>query len=424
MVPLSSLTGAKWAGKLVGAVQLGPQGLLLTRGATLTITPKIKVPLAHQIAVGYTANGSDLHEIPLAPTRTAIQIPLSQFSGAGLGNVAGGAGAPPATGSATDAYNSQLAGILGQNRDGNLSQGDMVKAAGMVLDAEYKAIISSEVPPGLSDDTAADKAISDLLEWAKAEELLGINPDALSKITPTLKTLLEGEYTRAQKRCAANNDPTELSKIITLDRVEQLIGLNLHTLTDDVKCARFRVDFDSTITIIPGGDYTGSYVLEYVAHPTVTFHDVAQGGGLLFTGSTTGNFAKAQGTITDSSGGWIEASSGTGATFAVNNFCLPAVNSGCAQPNLLVNIGEPTETYVSDSGDQFTVPYWTVGWQIAHADLMQTAISRLTFDVPLNGGSGALVVVSTTLTGSGVWGDAGQVSDTTTIDVYHTPPGS
>ena len=423
MTPLSALSGPAWAGKLVGGVQLAPEGLVLMRGAMLTITPKTKVPIGNEIGVGYARSGSDLHEVPLAPTRAAIEIPLAHFSGAGLGDVPGGAGTPPGTGSTTDAYNSQLAGILNQWRDGSLSDSDMAQAAGMVLDAEYKAIMSAEVPPGLSDDAAAQTAISDLLQWARAEELLSINPDALGKIAPTLQRLLEGMYTRAQQKCAGQHDLTQLARIIGFDRSEQLIGLNLHTVIDDVKCARFRVDFDSTVTITPGGGYAGSYTLEYVAHPTVTFLGVQQGGGPVFTGTTTGSYAKAQGTITDADAGWIEATSGTGATFAVDNFCIPAANSGCAQPSLLFDLGMPTETYLSNTGDQFTVPYWAHGWQIVHADLMQTAISRTTFALPLNGGSGALIA-STTLSSSGPWGGTGQVGDSTTIDVYHTPPGT
>lgn len=351
MTPLSALGGPAWAGKLVGAVQLAPEGLALMHGATLTITPKTNVPIGNQIALGYGRSGSDLREVALAPTRAAIQIPLAHFSGAGLGNVPGGAGTPPATGSPTDAYNSQLAGIIGQWRDGNLSTADMEKATNMVLSAEYKAIMSSEVPPGLNDDTAAQTAISDLLQWARTEQLI-LGKDVTGQITPTLRKLLEGMYTRAQNKCGSQHDLTQLARLIDLDRMEQLLGLDLHTVTDDVKCARFRVDFDSTITITPGGGYTGSWTFEYVAHPTITFLGVQQGGGPVFTGTTTGSYAKVQGTASDSEGGWIEAASGPGATFAVDNFCLPTANSACAQPSLLFDLGLPTETYVSDSGDQ------------------------------------------------------------------------
>ena len=67
------------------------------------------------------------------------------------------------------------------------------------------------------------------------------------------------------------------------------------------------------------------------------------------------------------------------------------------------------------------MPYFARGWQIVHSDLMAQALGRTAFSVPLNGGSGALVA-STTLSGGGVWGGVGTVTDRTTIDVYHTPP--
>jgi hypothetical protein len=101
---------------------------------------------------------------------------------------------------------------MGQWRDGNLSGGDMATAASAVLDAEYKAIMSDEVPPGLGDDTAAEKAMSDLVQWARQEELLGEN--VLGQLAPTLQSLLEGMYKRAQRRCANQHDLTQISKLI------------------------------------------------------------------------------------------------------------------------------------------------------------------------------------------------------------------
>src|SRR6185312_3002 len=100
MTPLASLGGPRWAGKLIGAVQLAPEGLVLVHGGTLTITPARAVPVSRQIGIGYDGAGSDLREVPLAPTRSAIQIPLAHFSGAGLGDSPGGA-TPPSGGSTT-----------------------------------------------------------------------------------------------------------------------------------------------------------------------------------------------------------------------------------------------------------------------------------------------------------------------------------
>jgi hypothetical protein len=292
-----------------------------------------------------------------------------------------------------------------------------------VFNAEYKAIMSTEVPPGMNDDTAAQIAITDLLQWARNEELL-LNNDVLEQITPTLEKLIEGMYTRAQQRCASQHDLTQISRILGFDRSEQLLGLDLHTITDDVKCARFRVDFDSTITITPGGSEVGSWTLEYVAHPTITFLGVQEGGGPVFTGSTTGSYAKAQGTVGDpSNGAFLEATSGTGTTFAVDNFCLPIANSACAQPSLVFDLGMPTETYVTDNGRQLTVPYFVVGWGIVHASERAAIVSPSAFALPLTTESGALIAHGT-FSGSGVWGGTGQVSESTTIDVYHTPPGS
>ena len=59
----------------------------------------------------------------------------------------------------------------------------------------------------------------------------------------------------------------------------------------------------------------------------------------------------------------------------------------------------PTETLLDNNGDQSPpVPYFALGWQIVHSDLIAQSIGRTAFAVPLSGGSGALVA-STTLSG-------------------------
>jgi hypothetical protein len=98
MTPLGGLSGARFTGKLIGGVQFAPEGLLLLRGATLTITPRHPVPVRRQIPFGYGGSGTDLHLVALTPSRGKIEIPLAHFSGAGVGDSpAGPAGAPPAS---------------------------------------------------------------------------------------------------------------------------------------------------------------------------------------------------------------------------------------------------------------------------------------------------------------------------------------
>jgi hypothetical protein len=69
------------------------------------------------------------------------------------------------------------------------------------------------------------------------------------------------------------------------------------------------------------------------------------------------------------------------------------------------------------------VPYFPHAWQIVHASERVQIVSPTAFALPLSNGSGALIGHGT-FSGNGVWGGIGQVTDSTTIDIYHTPPGS
>ena len=422
IAPLSSLTSARWFGKLVGGVQLGPEGLLLMHGATLTVIPKHRVPVQNWVPVSYSGQGQDVHLVPVGLSRSVIEIPVADFSGYGVGNSTSGASGAPAGNGTSAWYESQLLDLSQQMQDGNTSAQDFNQAVEEVFDQWLNQIMITQVPPGLSDDDAARDAIQSLLRWTYEAELLSI-PNATSRTAPTIVQLLNGIYARAQDKCANQHDLAQISKIIDVDRQLTLLASG-HTFTEDVKCARFRVEFDSTVTISPGGSQTGSWTYEYVAQPTVTLTNFSQTGAAVFTGSTTGSYEHVGGTVS-SADSWTQAVSGTGATFAVDNFCLRALNSACtAQPSIMFDIGMPTELYLDNSGVEFgPVPYWAIGWQIAHADLMVTAANRTTFDATLNAGAGALVATDK-LSGSGIWGGTGQVTDSTTIDVYHTPPGS
>ena len=512
MTPLTALTNAKWFGTLIGGVQLAPEGLALVHGATLTITPKTRVPAADQVAAGYSGDGSDLHEVPLAPSRIAIVIPLSHFSGAGLGRQPGGASLSKPAGTSMDAYNSQMAGIVQQYRAGNLSESDMQAAIGLVLnamyntiistevpagaksldaaesaisdllyysyvaalygvddnalakvtptiakllDAMYRLIMSTEVPPGLNDDDAAQQAITDLLRYAHDSALLGINTGALAKVLPTIKQLADGIYDRAQTKCADNHDFTQITKILKVDHDEQAFGLAAHGFTEDFKCLTFQVDFDSSITITPGGGSKGTFYTEYAAKLTIRFTDLAQDGTPFITGSTTGSFTQAKGSVTDDdlkdTSGVMQG--GTGAPFYVDQFTIA---SQPQNPTLvIVPLDENNETNIAawPSEDMTwncfgqptahnTTDWWYRGWGSDHSSEMAVFGEHFAFGLELQSQPGAVIAqrtwsISADDPGSGGgWSFTGgsdalcagsndtphhHYDETTTVEVTHTP---
>ena len=91
MTPISSIAKLPLSQGLVGAVELEPHGLQLSKPATLTIDPPgDDPPLGRQTAfLAYENTGEDFHLHPVGPERTAT-LRLMHFSttGVGLGTAA------------------------------------------------------------------------------------------------------------------------------------------------------------------------------------------------------------------------------------------------------------------------------------------------------------------------------------------------
>jgi hypothetical protein len=241
----------------------------------------------------------------------------------------------------------------------------------------------------------------------------------LNQEKPTLFKLLEGIYNRAQQRCANQHDLSAVSKIISADRNEQLImETETHSIAEDVKCLRFRVDFDSAIDVIAGSGGSGSWHFEYVAHPTV--NPDAQGGYQFDTGSTFGSYAAASGTITGDDGTTDTVTSATHDAFDVVKFSLDVSNDS-APATLILDLHSPSESYHAHDpagpfDDDYTDHIWLDTFNQFHPP--QSGWVVLTLErVP---GNGELVARGTFSNSA----PDGSATEATTVDVFHTPPGS
>ncbi|WP_310963702.1 hypothetical protein [Nocardioides terrisoli] len=408
MTPLASLTGSGWAGKLIGAVQLEPSGLTLVHGGTLTITPVHAVPVAHQVAFGYEAGGSDLGRVPFGPTR-AMRIPIAHFSGAGAAD--DGGTAPPSTGSSiVDFYEILIADVIQDIRSGHLSESsgfDQVQS--LLLDA-LADIKRDEVPPGLSGDAAADQAIKDLLVLARQSQLVGGGESMFENVRPIILKLLEGKWKRAQQRCADNKDLAEIANVVGADRSEQLLGYVGHDLADDYQCARFTVHFDSRATMTGTGGVSGTIQLEYAADPIVRFDSSLTH----LTGAAVGgSYKTCSGSVSNADGSY-GPSSCTPASFSVQSLVIDNLlgEGGASGGTISVDVGKPSETYTAATAlgsRDYQASYWLGCFQNTFVQPFQ-----------LTAGSGSTVVTGTS-TGDYAKGDL-SCSMVTSIDVELTPP--
>lgn len=418
MTPVSAL-GNVGSAKFVAGVQLAPEGLFLIHGGTLTIIPSHQLPIASQVGYGYDGAGDDVHRVPLLPTR-AIVIPLAHFSGVGL--LAGAAESLAGTGSAIlDRYSALIAQETYAVRLGYISEQAAFADCQKLLRRALGELNAQEVPPGLDDDDAAEKAIKDLLAVAHTSALLGDKSEGMFQaVKPTVYKLMEGIYDRAQQKCAQQHDLTQIPKIIDTDHREMLLNGDRtgHGLQEDLKCMQFRIDFDSTIDVIAGSGGSGGWHLEYTAHPTVTV-DVSQAPvGDILTGSTTGTYADASGTMTADDGTTATVTSGTGDTFDVVRF---EISPDPTQPaTLTLNVHSPSEEYhnhdPANPGDDFddSEQNWLLGFDQFH----RPHDSNVVLQLERVAGDGDLYARGTFSNSS----TDGSATEATTIDVFHTPP--
>lgn len=411
MTPLAALEGAGWAGKFVGGVQLGPEGLFLVHGGTLTVTPSHKVPLSHQVAVGYTGGGEALHRVPIGPEAKSVEIPLAHFSGVGLGDSATPPAPPPPS---TDVQfgEEMVAGVSQEWREGTISEDEWKSTEHSILEEMRKAIEADEVPPGRSDDGAAEAAIRSLLTYAHDDALVTGNEFGFDGIKPIVLQLLEGIYNRAQERCASQHDLTQIKKIVETDHNLVLLG-GTERLEEDLKCARFRVEFDSLIEI-HALEGTGDIRLEYTATVTVK-PDPAQ-GLLTIDGSTAGSYKTVSGSETGPDGTSVTALSGIPSTFEVANLILHIGEP--AAPSIVIAPHEPMERYHAHDPEGEDFDYEDSLWLKTFAGAFHgaDAVGGLVA-LPLERGSGELFA-------RGSWNTTdpdGGASEATTIDVFHTP---
>jgi hypothetical protein len=88
MVPAGSIPDLPLSGGLAGggAVQLGPDGLILLKAATLVIQPSSPLSIDQQSPFAWHASGEDFHLFPLTLDPATLTMELIHFSGYGAGS--------------------------------------------------------------------------------------------------------------------------------------------------------------------------------------------------------------------------------------------------------------------------------------------------------------------------------------------------
>lgn len=179
MIAVGKIEGAPLNSGLIEAVQLEPSGLFFNEIATLTIAPTQEIPIENQIIFGYEGDGQDYHLAVVDPKSPEIKIKLIRFSGAGIGT---GGDKEWAANLQTQANNAstRLWQKLGEatqtDRRAEMLGGQSSLSSDMIesfFQNYYDQVILKELAAAELDCTYAEKALQDMIQLEKLNQLLG-----------------------------------------------------------------------------------------------------------------------------------------------------------------------------------------------------------------------------------------------------------
>lgn len=243
MTPLSDVQGL--GDGAVHAVQLEPEGLLLTELARLTIVPAAPIPVADQLMFEASGDGADPALALIDPASKPIVILLEHFSIGGVASVTPQQRATFLEKSASNAerrINAEARSRIGEERVRVLTgQGDndAVDVADLISDllAEFeREVVDKRRQAAASSCEAIGSYLRTVIGFERQLQLLGMTDDAqaasLARITDVI-TAMDARYSECEKaaitKCQAGPDPDILVDFWTVmgrpadpDRAEKL----------------------------------------------------------------------------------------------------------------------------------------------------------------------------------------------------------
>lgn len=261
MTPISSIADLPLSQGLMGAVELEPHGLQLAKPATLTIDPPgTDPPVAQQSAfMAQEETGEDFHLHPVGSQQKAT-INLMHFStvGVGLGTSADRAAVDARPGSRPLAQLEQaLADLTRQDRADDDT--DLTPLVAPMM-AYYDEVVRPRLQAAETSERLAPAALAQALSWARNAELLGMSgPDYDARqadMMARIKTILLNAIEETYARCVTENSLAAGARLLGWSRQAAIMGIENDGFEKWMKCARYEVEFDSTVT--SEGGFTGS----------------------------------------------------------------------------------------------------------------------------------------------------------------------
>lgn len=230
MTPLSDVQGL--GDGAVHAVQLEPEGLLLTELARLTIVPAAPIPVADQLMFEASGDGADPALALIDPASKPIVILLEHFSIGGVASVTPQQRATfleKSAGNAERRISAEVRSRIGEQRVREFTgQGDndAVDIADLISDlqAEFeREVVDKRRQAAASSCEAIGSYLRTVIGFERQLQLLGATDAAeaasLARITDAI-TAMEARYTECEKaaitKCQAGPDPDILVSFWTV----------------------------------------------------------------------------------------------------------------------------------------------------------------------------------------------------------------
>jgi hypothetical protein len=291
MTPVTGLAGMP--GRLVGAVRLEPEGLMLNKAAGLEIQPAGEVPPADRLVV-FTADGdgSDFRLLP--DPGGGLTLSLLHFSIPGAGDMSGDEQA-----AVHDRAPASTQAQLEADMQDAVRRNDPDTQVA-VARAYYGQIVKPALGAALTSDDAMNDAFAKALGWWRMTQLLGIDQQLSAEVDEMLDLLsqiLKNAADRAYHRCVDDHDLAAVARMLQVERTVQLLGLDegsyAATMEKIENCLRFELDFSSEAKLVITGEIHGEFHYDLDAQNIIFGVAEASTGPLhwqAYTGGTVYDF--------------------------------------------------------------------------------------------------------------------------------------
>jgi hypothetical protein len=257
MTPVDAIADLPVPGGLVAAVDLQPSGLMFWDAVILTIDPANDIPPADQTAFVISEGEFVLH--PLVLDSAEIQLPLTHFSAAGVGEGPATGAEPPS--SALGQYTAAAAALVQVQRAALLGGGSGDPAFSTKLAELMEDYYDANLAPGLDfPDVGASAAgtsrcltvaviVARALGFSSQGQRIGASSfprlsGALQRLSPHLPGCRQHSF----DQCVQFHDVGAISRIIAYTRIMAKLGIpdSPSPLKEMIrKCARFELSFFS-----------------------------------------------------------------------------------------------------------------------------------------------------------------------------------